>query len=63
MQHYYGVETAVLWEARPYLLATRFSAFVFAAAFAAVVYGFIVFRIRDAKWVLIAGYTFFLAGG
>ncbi|KAL8283467.1 hypothetical protein RQP46_005570 [Phenoliferia psychrophenolica] len=51
--HYYGVETAVFWEARPYFLALRFSVFVFAAAIAAVIYGFVVYKLQDAKWILV----------
>ena len=62
-QHYYAVVTAVLWEKRPYFLALRFSAFVFSAAFSAVIFGFVVYKLKDAKWALVVGYSGFLAGG
>ena len=62
MQHFLGVETALLWDGTPIGLATRFSAFVYAAAVAAPLYGVYVFWVRDARAVLIFGYASFLAG-
>ncbi|KAL8292372.1 hypothetical protein RQP46_001838 [Phenoliferia psychrophenolica] len=60
--HFYGAETALLWDGTPIGLATRFSAFVYAAAIAAPLYGVWVFKTRDARNVLIFGYCSFLAG-
>ncbi|KAL8292166.1 hypothetical protein RQP46_001632 [Phenoliferia psychrophenolica] len=60
--HFFAVETALLWDARPYFLATRFAAFVFAAAITAPLYGLYVYRFKDAKAVLLFGYGAFLAG-
>ncbi|KAL8279686.1 hypothetical protein RQP46_007999 [Phenoliferia psychrophenolica] len=59
--NFYGVETAVLWEARALPLALRFSPFPFAALVAAPIFGYIVYRNKDAQGVLIAGYCFSLA--
>lgn len=53
---------AQLWDARPYLLSTRFAAFVFAAFLAAFVFAIIVYRYRSAKEVLIFGYASFTVG-
>ena len=59
--NFYGVTTAMVWESRPLPLALRFSPFTFAALFAAPIFGFIVYKTKDAKWVLVAGYGLSLA--
>ncbi|KAL8278276.1 hypothetical protein RQP46_009308 [Phenoliferia psychrophenolica] len=60
--HYFAVETAVLWDPRPYFLATRFMPFTIGAALACPAYGYYVYRYKDAKYVLVFGYSAFLAG-
>jgi hypothetical protein len=59
---FYGETTAILYQAQPTLFAARFAAFPICSSFAGLIYGWISYRYKTMKPMILFGYSAFLIG-
>lgn len=60
--NFIGQQSAILYDARPVQFGLRFCVFPLCALPGYVLYSYIVYKTKNVKWVMVWGFTLFMAG-